>query len=346
MGTRKRSEQIGVTSAAVAVDKTYSLQRFQLSGSAVDYRYQNFSYLSFTALNYSAGWNWSLTPRLRGILSTSRVETPTNFQDFKGLNTRNVHTDLVTRFESELDVAGGWRGLAGLEHAAGLEEQPVVREGDRRVQTASLGARYVFGSGSMLTYRLRDGRGDSTALFGQSAILPASFDSRSHEVEFAWAVSAKTRLNARIGHVDRTYANDTQRNFSGVTSAVNAQWDATAKVSVEGAVQREFIPFLTLGSSYIASDRVYIAPVWNATSRIKVRARYDVASRHYDGAAFGAADASGRRDTYRVTSLSVEWQPVRAATVSLTLQQIRNNSNVPGAAYDSNGANLAARLSF
>ena len=57
------AEQVGITSLGFNFNKAYSLQRFELNLSLIDYQYQNFSYLSFAAQNYNAAWRWSLTPQ-------------------------------------------------------------------------------------------------------------------------------------------------------------------------------------------------------------------------------------------------------------------------------------------
>lgn len=345
-GNFEPSEHIGVTSAALTLDKAYSMQRFQLSASVIDYNYRNFSYLSFTALNYAAAWQWSLTPRIKGVLSSSRVEAPTNYQDFKGFNTRNVHTDIVTHFEAEADLGGAWRVLAGLDHLTSQEEQFVVREGDASGRSAALGLRYVFSSGNTVTYRVREGRGDSIGLTNTSTVGSLDFDDRFHELDVQWVLTGKTRINARLGHSSRNYDGGAQRDFSGATGDLTMLWDATAKISVEAGARRSLVPYLTANSNYITLDRLSLAPVWKATSRIAVRARYEVAARNYDGAAPGQTAPSGRRDTTQLASLGVEWQPIRAATVSFTLQKIRNTSNLAGAGFDSDGASIAAKFTF
>lgn len=344
--SQQKSEKIGVTSAAFSLEKSYSLQHFQLKTSIVDYEYRNFRYLSFTSLNYGAAWQWSFTPRLNGILSSSRVEIPTNYRDFKAFDTRNVHTDIVTHFEAEANVGGAWRILAGLDQLTSQEEQFAVREGDSSTQSAAAGVRYIFSSGNILTYRIRNGHGESIGLTDASTVGRFDFNDRAHELDMKWALSGKTKINARLGHTNRTYGDVTQRDFSGITGGVMMQWEPTAKTSVEISVQRALVPYLISNSNYIKLNRFSVAPVWKASSRIDVRARYEIALRDFDGITPHFVDNIGRRDTIRVASLGLVWQPVRAAYISLTLQKIKNSSNVGGAGYTSNGANVAAKFTF
>ncbi|MDB5826408.1 MAG: hypothetical protein JWQ73_628 [Variovorax sp.] len=346
LGTNKRSERIGITSAAVSLDKSYSLQHFQLAASVVDYHYQNFSYLSFTALNYAASWQWSLTPRLKGSLSTTRAETPTSYQDFQGFNTRNVRTDTVTRLDGEYDLGGAWRLLGAVDHTTGLEEQPVAREGDARSDSGAVGIRYVFPSNNSVSYRLRRASGDTIGVLGASLNQSSSFDDRIHEFEASWALTGKTKVIGHLGHLDRKYNDVSQRNFGGTTGDVNLQWAATGKITVDAVVRRELASYQTIASNYIATDRFVLTPLWKATSQINVKARYEIASRNYAGTAPGALAIGDRRDIYRAASFGVDWQPIRAATITLMLQRLKNTSNILGGGYDSNGATLGAQFSF
>lgn len=346
LGADKKSDRIGVTSALFSLDKSYSLQHFQLTGSVVDYRYTNFSYLSFTALNYSALWQWSLTPRITGTVSTSRVETPTSYIDFKNFSTRNVQTDIVSRFDAEADLGGAWRLIGSVDHITSLQEQQAVREGDTTAQGGAVGFRYVFPSSNSASYRIRQRRGETAGLLGLSSVEPLHFDDRFHEFEGIWQLTGKTKLIARLGHLDRTYTDVAQRDFGGTTGDVNVQWDVSGKVTVNALAGRALTPYLTLDSNYIATDRIVIAPVWRATSKINVRARYEFGTRNFAGNAPSVLSYVDRRDIYRTGSLSVEWQPIRSTTVTFSLQKLNNTSNLPGNEYTSNGATLGAQFSF
>ena len=63
LGRADASEQIGVSSLGLSFKTKQSMQQFELSATAIDYQYQNFNYLSFTATNFDAAWRWSFTPR-------------------------------------------------------------------------------------------------------------------------------------------------------------------------------------------------------------------------------------------------------------------------------------------
>src|SRR5687767_11286363 len=61
-GQPRKSDQIIITTATLTLDKTYLMQRFEVTGRLVDNRYMNFDYLDFLGKNYNAAWHWYVTP--------------------------------------------------------------------------------------------------------------------------------------------------------------------------------------------------------------------------------------------------------------------------------------------
>ena len=72
IGSASGAERIDINTLSLNFSTTMSLQKLELSASVTNYRYQNFSYLSFVAHNYNATWHWALTPRLHGNLGSQR----------------------------------------------------------------------------------------------------------------------------------------------------------------------------------------------------------------------------------------------------------------------------------
>jgi exopolysaccharide biosynthesis operon protein EpsL len=347
LGQSTPSATIELPSASLKLDKSYSLQRFQLTASVLDYRYQSFDYLSFTAFNYAAAWLWSLSPDVRGTLSTTRDQTPTNFATSQGDNARNVRTDKATRFDGEVDIGGPWRLLGGLDYVTSSEEQPVVLEGNLLSQTGAVGIRYVLPSGASASYRYRLGNGDTFGSVSALITAPTSFSSTSNEIQLSWPVSGKTTLTARAGYNEQNYDNLQLRDFKGPVGDLAMQWAATPKLNFTTTVRRELVPYQTTTSSYITTDRLIFSPLWQLSARTGVKLSLEAASRNYAGNALpGMALGVERQDTYRAASIGVEWHPVDAAKISISLQRLRNSSNYSAYDYDNNGATFAAQFSF
>jgi exopolysaccharide biosynthesis operon protein EpsL len=230
IGRSSTAEQIGVTSLGFKLNKPYSLQRFELSVGLEDYSYQNFNYLSFTAVNAGAAWRWSLTPSLRGNLTFDRKETPNSYLDYQGFRQRNQNTDTQTRFDAGYDIDGAWRVLAGMTRADQVNLLPVVALGDTSTASADIGLQYRFGSGSTLTYALKsaDGKFLNRPLQPE-LLLDDAYRQLDHEVRLSWVINGKSTADVSAAYIARAHPNFAQRDYNGVNAGININWGLTGR---------------------------------------------------------------------------------------------------------------------
>lgn len=347
LGKPSKSEQITISSVGFKLNKSYSLQRIELDASAVDYRFQTFGYLNYTARNYTAAWRWKLTPNFYGNLTGSRNETLNSFIDYTGYNTRSLRVDDNRRFDGVFEIDGAWRVLGGVAEYKRRNSQLFTQENDNRVATAEAGVRYAFHSGSSLTYMTRSGRGDYTSLQQPVAasLSDNRFDDRENEVSLHWLLAGKTTLDARAAHHERKHAHFAARDYGGNTGNVNLNWEITGKTFLAATLARELSSYQAINSSYSTTDRVTLSPYWQFGAKTALRGRYDYARRDYRGA-IAPTPFNDRSDTLRSGMLSLEYQPLRALSLSTSLQSDKRASNLPGLDYDATVAAVSAQLSF
>ncbi len=320
------------------IDKRYSLQRFELGASLVNYHYSTFDELNVTARNHAAAWRWSLTPYLHGNLTSSRKETPNN-SDSAGNVTRNLSTDENQRFDGVLEVSGSWRVLGGVAQSTRTNnsqfspEEDVLEEDDNRLNTAEAGLRYDFRSGSALSYIARNGRGKYLNQPGDNR-----FDQRENEIRLIWPVTGKATVDVRAAHVERTRTNSGNDDYAGTVGNFNVNWKITDKTSLTAGLGRELSSNLATTSSHIRSDRFTLSPLWQISEKTALRGRYDHSRRDYRGA--------DRVDTVRGATIALDWQPLRTLTLSASLQNDRRASNQPGLDYDRTIAGISALVLF
>ncbi len=342
----RRSDTYGVTTLGVKLDKRYSLQRIELDVYAQDYRYQDFSELDFTGLNYDAAWRWSVTPKLRGNLTADRREFVDNTADVLvgpgGVGSVNRRTESSLGLDAEYELGAAWRLLGGA-FQRDLENTRNTAEADSTVTGAELGAGYVWRSGNTVAYRLREGDGKYRGQVG--AGLPQDFTDTEHEFRFQWTPTGQSTVQGRLAHLDREHTSAPDRDFSGLTGRVNANWVLTGKTQIDAGYIRELSSYQTTSTNYYEGDRLYISPVWKPTAKTALRLRFEEGSRNYKGAPVGQV-ASGRRDKTSLASLSMEWEALRALTVAATVQSDRRTSNTAGADYRANSVGLSALFKF
>jgi exopolysaccharide biosynthesis operon protein EpsL len=340
------AERIGVTSVGVDLNKAYSLQRLELNLNLTNYRYQNFSYLSYVAHNYNAAWRWSLTPRFHGSLTSDRAETLNSFADYQGFNLRNQRTDISRSLDAEYEFGGPLRVVAGVSRSSRTNLQPLVGEGDSSANAADLGLRYLWASGNVLSYSHKNTNGSySNRLLPLVAPYDDGFKQLDHDLRLHWVISGQTTADIGLTHINRIHPNYAQSDYSGVNKSINFNWNISGKSALTAGWTRELASYQTGSINYTQTDRFSFGPVWQFSPKTIVRLQLEAARRDYLGTST-AVLARERSDSTRDTSLSLDWRPYRFLSVSAALQNARRSSDQTGFDYDSKLTTLSAHFIY
>ena len=359
-GKPARSDQIIISSVTFNLNKRYSLQRFEASGSLVDNRYNNFDFLNFIAKNGSAAWNWSLTPYLYGRMSGNHSEALNNFAALTGFinsTNRNLRTTDILRFDGTFEIDRAWHLVGGVNHVVTKNSLINIQDFNNTISSVEGGIRYAFLSGSSLTYRIRSGRGEFTNRLQPivSNLFDTRFDELENDMRFVWPITGKASIDTRIGYLDRKHAHFAQRDFAGFVGNFNFNWAITGKTRIMASWVRDIsnsqtatifnLPgFGPFSSSYAVNNQFSLEPVWQITEKTALRLRYDYNIRDFLGAVSFVPD--NRHDSQHSGLIELDWRPVRAIFLSASLRRDLRTSNLRGFDYDSTAASVTARLNF
>jgi exopolysaccharide biosynthesis operon protein EpsL len=360
-GKPVRSDQIITSTATLNVNKSYSLQRFEFNGSIVDNRYHNFDFLNFIGKNYTAAWNWSITPYFYGRMSSGHSEALNNFANLTGFansTTRNLRTNDNLHFNAVLEIDGNWRLIGGFAQDTSKNSRLNVQDFDNRIRSIEGGIRYVSSSGGTLTYKVRSGAGEfiKRAAPIESSLFDTRFNEMEHDMRLIWPITGKATIEARVGHLERRHAHFHQRDFSGFVGNFNLNWAITSKTRLTAGWSHDLFNsqtalnfllarFEPFSSSYAVADRFSFAPSWQISQKLMLRLRYDYTMRDFLGAV-ASLPSGPRRDAVHSGLISLDWQPLNMVLVSGTLQREHRASSHFGFDYDSSLASVTARLNF
>ncbi len=346
IGTASGAERIDINTLSLNFSTTLSLQKLELSASVTNYRYENFSYLSFVAHNYNAAWHWALTPRLHGNLGSQRQEVLNSFADYQGFNLQNVRSSINNRMDAAYDLDGAWSLNAGVSQSTQTNQQTLIAEGDYSAKSIELGLRYTAGSGSTLSYTLRNNNGTYlNRVLPSSGLYDDSYQQMDSELKLHWVPSGKSVADIYTSQISRSHPNYAPRDFGGRNAGVNFNWSLTGKSALAASWVRELASYQTSTSNYSRTDRVSLGPVWQPSPKTLVRARYELAQSDYLGSPFGPV-ATPRSDSTSAASLSFDWQPHQYLTISTSLENASRKSNLAGLDYESKMATVSAQFSY
>lgn len=346
-GKSSKSDDIGIATLGLRLDKRYSLQRFELEATLVNYRYRIHDYLDFTARNYAAAWRWQLTPAFQGNLTSSRSEALNSFNDYSNYGVRNVRTDQSHRFDGVFELDGAWRLLGGVARTERTNSETFLEESDTRIDTVEAGVRRDFVSGSSLGLVTRHGRGE---YFNRPNLSPVTqfdnaFDQREQEIRANWPLSGKTTLQGRLGHVAREHEHFPARDYSGMVGNLSLALRATDKVLLTGTAGHELGAYQSNASSYASTNRLGLGASWRIGVKTTLRGQYDWARRDFRGAIVSTPDGD-RTDTLHNAKLMLEWQPYRSLLLSAALEKEKRESNQSSFDFSNTAASVSAQFSF
>jgi exopolysaccharide biosynthesis operon protein EpsL len=307
-------------------DRSYGRQRLRADLEANTYRYDKDTSLNYSVFNYALAWDWAVGSRLHGVASADQHQyrevaiDPVTFGN--RLGKRTERSDVL---EGVYDLGARLRLMAGASRTEAKSTVPNSWDASPVINSARVGAGYELASGSSVWLRYRHGTGHYTD--PTPGASTGSFKEDETDAVVKWAATAKTALEASIGHLQRKHDENQFRDFSGMVGSAAVNWDITAKTRLVGGVNR------TLGVSGLAtggnvrSDRIYIGPVWKATAQIAVNARYDHVKRDWNDVPTGSPFV-GRTETVNVLSAGVDWEPRRWLTVSGYVRNERESQNL------------------
>lgn len=328
------SERVISQNIGVNVAVPYSLQRFELDASLIGNQHQNFSNFDYTAQNYNAAWWWSLTPRLRGSITSTRGETLNAANDNVDPNQRNKVTTQSSALSAAYELGGPWQLTAGVSNSATINERAVIGQTDNRSGGFNLGVRYAPASGNSVDYSLQVARGNSAN----------DYSSTTHNISSAWTLSGNSSLNVRLAHLQQKFSIAPQFDYTGLNGGVSFSWRVTGKTSLTAGWQRDLAGYQTAGTTHTKTDAFTLSPSWLISAKSSLKLQYRNAVRDDQGNPSGIP--SDRQDRLRDLSLTYGWQPRPSATLSATMSESTRSSSVSNADFIVRQLSLSAQFTF
>jgi exopolysaccharide biosynthesis operon protein EpsL len=343
---RSRTQPISDTALIVGVglrvERQLGMQRLRADVEANKYHYGD-NALDYHVLNYALAWEWSLTPRLHGVISADRkqyrevVTNPVTLANDIGLRTER--TELL---EAIYEAGARIRLLAGLssDHSRGAA-QPSW-DGSPEVDSARVGIGYETPARTTLYARFR--RGDGRYTDRSPGVARGSFREDEADVVLDWPMTGRTSLGLRLGHLERRHEDIPQSDFSGAVGSAAVAWQATGKTRLVAGASRQLGATGDDGGGHVRTDRIFIGPLWQITGQLTANARFDRGWRTWKDVPFGDPDA-GRTESLRVISAGLEWQPRRWLAVSGYVRRERQRSSLNGG-YGNNTVGIVLKSSI
>jgi exopolysaccharide biosynthesis operon protein EpsL len=339
------AERYATTYAGLSLDKAYAQQRIRLDITGVAYRYDNFSYLDFDALNYLGAWDWQLGPRIGGTLSATRVQSLVDYSEFQRPGELNVRTTENFALGADAWVFGGWHLTGALSRVKNRYSVPFPQEGSYEADGREGGVKWESARANWLAFNLRvlDGRYDRPLV----PLLQVDDGFRRSETEAlaSWRLMGKSSFDGRVAWIDYVSEHFAARDFSGLAARLRFAWQATAKLGIDAGFTRDIEPWTDISASYRVDQRVTLGASWQAAARTTLRLEARQGESDFRQPLPGFAGTL-RHDDEGSVRLNAEWRALRNLTLSAGAQRYRQSSNDPAANFHGSQVTAGASLLF
>ena len=339
------SDQYGVMSAGLNVDWQPGRQHVSASASKSLVRFSRYSNLDYDGSDLQLKWSWRLGNHWSGQVGATEGTTQSSLSDQLGLPVNNQVTRKNKFANAEWQFHPRWNvgvGAAAFSATNSTYPQNLADYEDSSV-SASLG--YTTPKGSRL-------RGELRRVEGEYPSRPISYVDRLYtQTEYNllgdWSLTGKLIARGKIGYTQRENDTQTQRDFSGVTGRVSADYFPTGKTMLNWALFREISNSDDLRATYQVSTGTSLGAAWLLTSRLTLRANGSFVNLSFGGETGLVIPGLVQRDEDTLSgSLSLSYAPVRMASIDVGLQAGRRDSNEPVNDYTFHSVFVSVRADF
>jgi exopolysaccharide biosynthesis operon protein EpsL len=339
------SDQYGVLSAGLNVDWRPGRQRITASASKNQVRFSRYSNLDYDGSDYQLKWNWRLGNHWTGQVGATESATQSSLSDQLGLPVNNQVTRENQFASAEWQFHPRWNAGVGAAAATSINSTAGLAPADYEDTSVSATLGYTTPKGSKLRGQLRQ-------VEGEYPNRPVTYVDRLYtQTEYNllgdWSLTGKLTARGRIGYTQRENDTQSQRDFSGVTGRVSADYVPTGKTMLTWALYREISNSDDLRATYQVSTGTSLGAAWLLTSKVTLRASGSFANLSSEGDTGLVIPGLVQRDEDTVSgSLSLSYAPLHMATIDVGLQAGRRDSNVPANDYTFHSVFVSVRADF
>jgi exopolysaccharide biosynthesis operon protein EpsL len=342
-----RADSWWTREAGLIFDKTYSRQRIALVAKLSKTSFDHFKQLDYDGKDLQANWNWQLGNHLEGKIGTSYQQVLAPYTDFRSdernlRKTRSKYADGAWRFHS------AWRARAGFQRDEYTYEASSNRFNDRTEDASELELDYLARSGSTVGLVARHVKGTYPypRPIGPFTVI-SGFTQDELKARVKWLATGSTTIDALVGYTRREQPSFGSGTTSGVAGKINATYQPRGKMTYRASVWRDFAPIESTTVSYTLNKGASIGAQWDATAKISVNADAIYERRNY-AARIAANATDDMQDSIRTATLRATWMPRPTIQVQAGVahQQRDGSVSLGTGSFKSNSVTLNANAQF
>jgi hypothetical protein len=321
------------------LDRVIGLQRVELDAFVSPVRYLQYSDYNYIGYGLGAAWHWAAGRAFFGDVLVRAGRDQTAFE-LVGAYANNLQTLASVRVLGGMRLTQAWSAIAALDQTHSSNSLFSLRAADYSRTGVEVGTRYAPETALEmdLVWRHEQANYPYRQVFDSTgALLPEAVDNAytqdSPLVRLGYRPTDVTRLVGQLGYTRRRYDNVPQRDFNGITTAIDAEWPMSGATTMRAGVLRSIEVAELPTANYVDVRGLAVRPFWQVTARSRIDAVVALSMRRYLGDPATVTGTTPVRED-RVQQFGLEWryQIGRRTWVSASMRQLTRSSNY--SAYD------------
>ena len=237
-----RGDTYGGVGLVGGFDQSINRQRIFADLNVHDNNYAREKTLNNISYGLNAGWDWATIERLSGGVNIGATQGLASYNN-NSTSTPTTRRDLLQTERLGARVLWGGDGALNLTGAYGYNQITYSESiaSDSTQHTGSLGAAYRVGPTLRLGAALRLTRAVNPQAFQTAPGVYQSNTANSRNLDLTadWRSTPQTNLSARVSWTHETNSGLSDRNSSGLTGGLTANYAPTARLTFNALLSRD-----------------------------------------------------------------------------------------------------------
>ncbi|WP_229506484.1 XrtB/PEP-CTERM-associated polysaccharide biosynthesis outer membrane protein EpsL [Massilia sp. BJB1822] len=341
-----RGDNIRQAQAGVSLERPIGRQKLTASAKVSRVTFDHYDQLDYNGKDFAADLAWQLGNHLDGRLGATYTQTLTPFTDFHS-EERNLRTYRREYADGAWRFHPSWRLRAGVSRGKfdyDLRSQSI---NDRKEDLAEAGIDYLAASGSRvgLVARKLKGRYEHPRAAGDWRAV--NWNQDELKANIYWLASGVTQVTLLAGWARREYENLPQRDSSGLNGRLRVDWKPLGKVRFNGQLWREFAAVESSFITNSLNRGSSLEAIWDVSAKVQLNGNVRRERRRFETLS-GVILPVEPSDSLRNASVGLVYAPQPSVQLGISAFQEKRSGNpfVGTSSFSAKGMSVTASAQF
>lgn len=347
LGTADTSDSYTKIAVGIDMNLKISRQTIRAHSEVNQTRFQKYSALDYTGRNSNVSWDWLAGEALTGDLGIIETLTQASYANVKQ-PIQNLVRTRTTFFNAALGTDSAFQYKLGLERTNIDNEAITQALQDADISFFKLGVEYATKTGSKVELMSRRSHAKyPNRQLVSTAAIDNGYRQWDNGLAGTWMATGKTQVTGVLNHTQRSYQDIPQRDFTGLTGLLSANWAVTDISGLRLSLHRDIGAIDSDTASYAVNRGMTLGVNWRPSAKLTFNAQFSRDKISYRGEPQVALNlAPVREDRLTILQASLTYAVLRNTTIGLSVQKGQRESNEALSGYRYSQALVTFRSQF